>query len=378
MYSTEKAMMNLQQVLLNKLRHHSRQYGSSQLPLETEIDVRKSRSKIFTTDPFKILLQSPRSGKTAALQAIKACASKDSEKAKLQTSFSNESRIFDSSAKSDPTVPTNNDSERDAKENQTEINSLSLKSNDTCTTLQQTTVNQHRQLENDTKSTANKADKTTRQDSKQAVNSTGTSEDMKPPNQRGKSAEAENKLNEKSIAAGVLLESADKIGLQLERTKTLLSELDRQSEPADLQTDVDGPRETLREVHSARADLNLSPKRNPLSKEQIQAETRKMKEAVVLTIAKELCEERARNRLNKDLMSADDALYESPSYRDWETSDRSLKYLEERIARFYVETEKETAGRTPKPPLLPKLRRFEPTVSHAISFLLPRGTYNTC
>lgn len=372
-------MMNLQQVLLNKLRHHSRQYGSSQLPLETELDVRKSRTKISTTDPFKILLQSAGSRKTAALQAIKACSSKDSEKAKLQTSFSKESGNFDSSVNSDPTVPTtNNNNERDATQNQTDIKSLSSKSIDTV--LQQTIINQHREIESDAQSTPTHNDKTTRQDSKQAVNSTGTSKDIKPPNQKENSAEAETKLNEKSLAAGVLLESADKIGLQLERTKTLLSELDRQSEPADLQTDVDGPRETLREVHSARADLTLSPKRNPPSKEQIMAETRKMKEAVVLTIAKELCEERARNRLNKDLMSADDALYESPSYRDWETSDRSLKYLEERIARFYVETDKETAGKTPKPHLLPKLRRFEPTVSHIImlhfrSSFLPRRAY---
>ena len=360
----------MQQVLLNKLRHHSMQNSGLSSDMDME-DVIKSRSKIPTIDPFKILLHTSGSSKIATLPAIKACESRDFEKTKLQTTSSIDSGVVDAFTTSERAVSTKNqDSEKDPEENQTDIKLSPLKSNDI---KRHDITNEHCQIKDDANSTAIRSDKPIGQDPKLASKLTGSGKDIiSLSNKRENVAETDKTPNEKFtsvIDAAVLLESADKIGLQLERTKTLLSELDRQSEPADLQADLDGPQAALREVHSARADLNLShqrPRNLATSKEQMQVEARRMKEAVVLTIAKELCEERARNRLNKDLVSAEVALYDSPSYRDWETSDRSLKYLEERIARFYVETDKDAPGKIRKsPPLLPKLRRFEPTVSHA-------------
>lgn len=357
----------MQQVLLNKLRHHSMQNSGLSSDMDME-DVIKSRSKIPTIDPFKILLHTSGSSKIATLPAIKACESRDFEKTKLQTTSSIDSGVVDAFTTSERAVSTKNqDSEKDPEETQTDIKLSSFRSNDI--EQHEITTNDHCQIEVDAKSTAIRSDKPIGQNPQLASKLTGSGKDIYLSNKRENVAETEKTPNEKFVDAAVLIESADKIGFQLERTKTLLSELDRQSEPADLQADVDGPQATLREVHSARADLNLPhqrPRNHAPSKEQMQVEARRMKEAVVLTIAKELCEERARNRLNKDLVSAEVALYDSPSYRDWETSDRSLKYLEERIARFYVETDKDAPGKIRKsPPLLPKLRRFEPTVSHA-------------
>ena len=50
---------------------------------------------------------------------------------------------------------------------------------------------------------------------------------------------------------------------------------------------------------------------------------------------------------------------ENPQYRDWETSDRSVAYLEERIKRFA----KKHGESDEVIKILPKLRRFEESVS---------------
>jgi hypothetical protein len=74
-----------------------------------------------------------------------------------------------------------------------------------------------------------------------------------------------------------------------------------------------------------------------------------------------------------------DRLLENPSYRDWETSDQSLSYLEQRVADFVRQSsgsalvdcgkQATSGGKTsltnsdrPSSAVLPKLRRFESTV----------------
>lgn len=174
-----------------------------------------------------------------------------------------------------------------------------------------------------------------------------------------------------------LVESADAISSKIQRPEALLTERGCQSEPADVQEESNGdrasPGDAPREVHSARPDRSTSPHQMLAATEagtnrqrRRPHEARKRKGAVVLALARELCEERAKLRLKHELIETEEALYDSPLYRDWETSERSLKYLEQRIARFHRETVKEV-GKTPtsqSPPLLPKLRRFEPMVRY--------------
>lgn len=178
-----------------------------------------------------------------------------------------------------------------------------------------------------------------------------------------------------------LVGSADAISSsRIQRTEALLTDCDDyQSEPADVQQESNGDRASpagdAREVHSARPDRSTSPHQVLAATEEEAGtnrqrrhpyEARKRKGAVVLALARELCEERAKLRLRHELIETEEALYDSPLYRDWETSERSLKYLEQRIARFHRETVKEV-GKTlasQSPPLLPKLRRFEPMVRY--------------
>lgn len=329
----EKAMMSLQQVVLNKIRLESSQDGDSLDKEEENAHKDKDVSDLSTL---------------AILQSIDT-EQKQNDKAQRKITFRVGTQSVDHNSRlaEDPSSVSMLEDGTDSARNEP----LSIE--EKCTTLKNETEENF-----------------------------PTSFDGKNIQETQANTESESGKERDSgavqrIADASLVESADAASSKTQRTEALLTECDCQSEPVDIQKeskgDIASPKGDAREVHSAIADLNASPHRTPAATEagtnrqrRLPYEARKRKGAVVLALARELCEERAKFRLKQELMATEEALYDSALYRDWETSERSLKYLEQRIARFHRETDREVGKTltTQSPPFLPKLRRFEPMVRY--------------
>ena len=103
-------------------------------------------------------------------------------------------------------------------------------------------------------------------------------------------------------------------------------------------------------------------------------EYRKARERMILDMAKELRKDQARRSMERSMPLRTTQPSQNPIYRDWETSDRSLRFLEERIARFnrrqmeaanQVEAAEERIMHKKSTPRLlgERLKRFEPKVT---------------
>ena len=149
--------------------------------------------------------------------------------------------------------------------------------------------------------------------------------------------------------------------LSREKSRTFINDL-AESEPGDLQKAREGTKhDSLRDTHSAHGDLEYEDSLPDIEVNNYVVDKQRSprpnkKEKARLTF------------LNAIIRQNLHAAPENPGYRDWETSDKSIRYLEERIKNFTTKTG-EIVGQPP-PGRLPKLQRFQAGVSNPTQFYI--------
>ncbi|ELT94707.1 hypothetical protein CAPTEDRAFT_209368 [Capitella teleta] len=133
-----------------------------------------------------------------------------------------------------------------------------------------------------------------------------------------------------------------------EKSRTFVSDL--ASEPGDLLKAREGTQtENFRDTHSAHGDLEYEDSLpdidvdNYVDDDTSRSPNRREKARMTF--------------LNSIIRQKINAAPENPRYRDWETSEHSIRYLEERVRNFTTKTGK-IVGQPP-PARLPKLQRFQ-------------------